>query len=211
MYNWAMTMQNTEHDFYGRQDGERILYVVRPHALATTIKFLKIFAVALIISIVMVLLGNELGVLRGMFIILGLVLFFGINIIGTKIISDWQGREVAYITDRRIVRFEPTTLFATNSRSLTWDEAVKVKTYPPNFIWKQLAIGNVAVHARTSIRTSDDTPIGTVTADDIEIHDVFYYRDLGNYIDKILFTYKQTPAGVSELRPFVPKPKGQRY
>ena len=35
--------------------------------------------------------------------------------------------------------------------------------------------------------------------------------EAGNYIDKILFTYKQMPAAVSEIRPFVEKPRGQRY
>ena len=35
-------------------------------------------------------------------------------------------------------------------------------------------------------------------------------NDLGNYIDKILFTYKQMPTGVANIRPFVPKPKGER-
>ncbi len=204
-------MKNTDRDFYGKQEGERILYVVRPHPLATTLKLIKVFGVALIISIALIFLGTELEAIRGIFVILGVLLFFVINIIGTKIIMDWQTREIAYITDRRLVRFEPTTLFATNSRTLAWDEVVKVKTYPPNFVWKQLAIGNVVVHARTSIRTAEDVPMGTVTADDIEIKDVYFYRDLGNYIDKILYTYKQMPAEVANIRPFVLRPRGERY
>ncbi len=204
-------MHNTDSDFYGRQEGERILYVVRPHPLATILKLVKVFSVALIISIALILMGSVFGDIRGIFVTLGLLLFFVINIVGTKIVSDWQKREMAYITDRRLVRFEPTTLFATNSRTLSWDEVVKVKTYPPNFILKQIAIGNVVVHARTSIRTTEDTPAGTVTADDIEIKNVYFYKDLGNYIDKILYTYKQMPSGVKDIRPFVPKPKGQRY
>jgi uncharacterized membrane protein len=206
-----MAMRNTEEDFYGRQEGERILYVVRPHQLSTTLKLIKVFGVALIISIVMVILGTQIETFRGLFVLIGVFMFFIINLVGVRVIFDWQKREIAYITDRRLVRFEPTTLFATNSRTLTWDEVVKVKTYPPNVIWKQLAIGNVVVHARTSIRTAEDTPMGTVTADDIEIRDVFYYRDLGNYIDKILFTYKQMPSDIQAMRPFVPRPRGQRY
>ena len=204
-------MHNTERGFYGQQEGERILYVVRPHPLATTMRVLKIFFVALVVSVAFSFLGTAMEGLSGLFGMLGVLLFVSILIIGTKIVTDWQGREIAYVTDRRLVRFEPTTLFATNSRTISWDEVVKVKTYPPNFLWKQLAIGNVVIHARTSIRTADDTPAGTVTADDIEVHDVYYYRDLGNYIDKILFTYKQMPLAVKDIRPFVAKPKGQRY
>ncbi|MDO8341404.1 MAG: hypothetical protein Q7T59_05520, partial [Candidatus Woesebacteria bacterium] len=59
--------------------------------------------------------------------------------------------------------------------------------------------------------TVDEELNNTVTADDIELDNIYLYRDLGNYIDKILFTYKQMPKEVSEIHPFVPKPKGQRY
>ena len=204
-------MHNTDTDFYLKQDGDKILYVVRPHPFATTLSLIKIFGIALVVSAVLIILGSELDGLLGIFIFFGVAAFLLIVMIGTKIILDWESREIAYITDRRLVRFEPTTLVATNSRTLTWDEAVKVKTYPSNFILKQMAIGNVVVHARTSIRTAEDVPAGTVTADDIEIRDVYYYRDLGNYIDKILFTYKQKPKEIDDIRPFVPKPRGERY
>ena len=147
----------------------------------------------------------------GLFFISGLALAVVIVVVGTKIVTDYQVRNISYITDRRLVRFEPTTLFATNSRTLTWDEVVKVKTYPPNMLWKQLAIGNVVVHARTPGRPDDSHGMNGMTADDIQLTDVFYYKDLGNYIDKILFTYKQKPKDIALIRPFVPKPKGERY
>jgi hypothetical protein len=204
-------MHNTERDFYGKQTDEKILYVVKPHPISSVFSLLKIYAIAVVISLVFIILGTQIESLTGIFITTGIILFLLMVFIGTKIILDWESREIAYITDRRLVRFEPTTLVATNSRTLAWDEVVKVKTYPSNFILKQMAIGNVVVHARTSIRTAEDTPISTVTADDIEIKDVYYYRDLGNYIDKILFTYKQMPAEIKNIMPFVPKPKGERY
>lgn len=197
-----MSMKNGDRDFYGRQDGERILYVVHPHPLATTFNLIKIYLISATVFIVLVILGSQLQTVGGLFFLSGLILAITMIIFGTKIVTDWQKRDIAYITDRRLIRFEPTTLFATNSRSLTWDEVVKVKTYPPNFLWKQLAIGNVVVHSRT--------PEG-VMADDIQLTDVFYYKDLGNYIDKILFTYKQKPKDIALIRPFVPKPKGERY
>lgn len=206
-----MSMHNSDRDFYGKQDGERILYVVRPHPLSTTFSLLKVYFVAVLISSILLILGSQLDGLSGIFTIMSVILFLLIILLGTKIVFDWEAREIAYVTDRRLVRFEPTTLFATNSRTLAWDEVVKVKTYPPNFVWKQMAIGTVVIHSRTSIRTVDDTPMGTVTADDIEIKDVYYYRDLGNYIDKILYTYKQLPKDVANIRPFVPKAKGERY
>ena len=196
-------MKNSDNDFYGKQEDEKILYVVHPHPYATTFGLLKIYAISLIVTLALVILGTQVPLFAGLFFTLGLILFFAIILFGSKIILDWQNRNIAYITDRRIVRFEPTTLFATNSRSLTWDEVIKVKTYPPNFIWKQLAIGNVVIHSRTPELGSN--------ADDIILNDVFYYKDLGNYIDKILFTYKQKPVEVLKIHPFVPKPRGERY
>jgi len=203
-------MHNTERDFYGKQTDEKILYVVHPHPLATTFGLIKVYLVAVVISLVLIILGTQIVSLTGIFTTLGVILFLLIIIIGTKVVLNWSSREIAYITDRRLVRFEPTTLFATNSRTLAWDEVVKIKTYPSNFIWKQMAIGNVVVHARTPGRP-DDVGTGEITADDIQLKDVYYYRDLGNYIDKILFTYKQKPAEIANIMPFVPKPKGQRY
>ena len=205
-----MSMHNTERDFYGKQTDEKILYVVHPHPLATTFGLIKVYLVAVVISLVLIILGTQIVSLTGIFTTLGVILFLLIIIIGTKVVLNWSSREIAYITDRRLVRFEPTTLFATNSRTLAWDEVVKIKTYPSNFIWKQMAIGNVVVHARTPGRP-DDVGTGEITADDIQLKDVYYYRDLGNYIDKILFTYKQKPAEIANIMPFVPKPKGQRY
>jgi hypothetical protein len=204
-----MAMHNSDTDFFGKQEGERILFVIRPAPLSLTFKLLKIYAVALVVFVALTVLGTQLLSL-GIFIAVGLILALAIAIIGTQIATNYQKRDIAYITDRRLVRFEPTTLVATNPRSLTWDEVVKVKTYPPNAIWKQLAIGNVVVHARTPARPSENIP-GEVDADDIEIHDVYFYKDLGNYIDKILFTYKQKPKEMETIHTFVAKPRGERY
>ena len=204
-----MTMHNSDTDFFGRQEGERILYVVKPHRLSLTFKLFRIYLIAFAVFIVLAILGAQLVELN-LFILAGLVIALIMVVIGTKVVIDYQNRDVAYITDRRLMRFDPTTLFATNPRSLTWDEVVKVKTYPPNALWKQLAIGNVVVHARTPSRPDEHTP-GAVAADDIELKDVYYYKDLGNYIDKILFTYKQKPKEMELIHVFVPKPKGERY
>lgn len=204
-----MAMHNSDTDFFGKQEGERILYVVKPHPLSLKFKLFRIYIIALAVFVVLAILGAQL-LYFDLFMLIGVTLTLLIAVIGTKIVVDYQKRDVAYITDRRLMRFEPTTLFATNPRSLTWDEVVKVKTYPPNALWKQLAIGNVVVHARTPARPDEHTP-GAVAADDIELRDVYYYKDLGNYIDKILFTYKQKPKEMEIIHAFIPKPKGERY
>lgn len=205
-----MAMHNTNTSFYGQQTGERILFVVRSHLISINIRMFLLYLISIGILVIFYTFGKLIEPIQGTLFIIGFVIAAFIAFVGTYILKNSQGRNLTYITDRRIVRFEPTTLFATNIRTLSWDEVVKVKTYVPNMIWKQLAIGNVAVHARSTARLSDDSdPI--LTVDDIEIRDVYYYRDLGNYIDKILFTYKQKPKEMNELRPFIVKPKGERY
>jgi hypothetical protein len=206
-----MAMHNTETEFYGKQTDERILYVVHPHLLATTLALIKIYFVAVTISLVILILGSQISALSGIFTMVALILFFATAVSGTKIVFDWQKRNISYITDRRLVHFEPTTLFATNFRTLAWDEVVKIKTFPPNAVWKQIAIGNVVIHARTPVHPGGQDDASEISIDDIELKNVYFYRDLGNYIDKILYTYKQRPSDVDKIRPFIPKPRGERY
>lgn len=206
-----MAMRNTEKDFYGRQTDEKILYVVRPHSISTAFSLAKTYLVAVAMFVVLTVLGTQIPGLTTVFSVAGILLFLLTSGIGTKIVLDWESRDIAYITDRRLIRFEPTTLFATNSRTLAWDEVVKVKTYPTNFVFKEMAIGNIVAHARTPGRLKNEEGIGEVMADDIELKDVYLYKDLGNYIDKILFTYKQRPKEMDKIHKFIPKPKGERY
>lgn len=203
-------MINTENLFYGQQENEKILYVARPHPIADTFNLIKVFLMAIILFVIFYFVGKQTSSISSILNILAIVLPTATIILGSKMVKNFNTRNMSYITDRRIVRFDPTTFFATNIRSLSWDEAVKVKTYSTNLLWKQLKIGTVIVHARTTVKTSDENQSHT-SADDIELSDIYLYRDLGNYIDKILFTYKQMPAGVAEIRPFVPKPRGERY
>jgi len=204
-------MINTKNMFYGQQENEKILYVTKPHPLSGILSLIKVVIIAIITFLMFYFLGREIPQISNIFYIIGIVTPLAVVILGTRMVTNFQKRNIAYLTDRRIVRFEPSTFFATNIRTLSWDEAVKVKTFSPNMIWKQLKIGTVIVHARTTVKTVDEEVTHTLSADDIELDNIYLYRDLGNYIDKILFTYKQMPKEVSEIHPFVPKPKGERY
>lgn len=205
-----MAMHNTNTTFYGQQTNEKILFVVRPHPISVHIRMALLYLISIGVLIIFYTFGKLIGPIHGTLTIIGFIIALFISFVGTYVLKNSQGRNITYITDRRIVRFEPTTLFATNIRTLSWDEVVKVKTYVPNMIWKQLAIGNVSIHARSTTSVINDAdPV--LSVDDIEIRDVYYYRDLCNYIDKILYTYKQKPREMDEIRPFVVKPKGERY
>jgi hypothetical protein len=118
----------------------------------------------------------------------------------------------AYITDRRAVRFYAHNPFATAVRSLSWDQAVKVKTFPPNLIYKLARIGSVIIHSQSTIANHSDSKLPDLANnDDLELEEVYYYKDLGNYIDKIIYLYHRQPKDLPKLKPFVLKPKGLRY
>lgn len=206
-------MLNTDKSFYGQQTDERILYVARPHSLAHFLLFCKFLIGAGVVFVVTIIIGQQAFLEKyASGIALGGGLLAGATAaVGAWIVEHGKQRNVCYITDRRVVKFEASTPFATNTRSLNWEEAVKVKTFAPNALWKQLKIGTVVVHARTTIASpefSEGKQI--VTDDDVEIPSVYYYRDLGNYIEKILFLYKKQPKDIATLKPFVTKEKGKR-
>ncbi len=180
-----MLMRNTKDAFYGQQDGEKILYHIEAHPIHLWLTLAKLYAGSLAIV---------LGVL------------------GTLAIKTMEHNSTAYITDRRVVRFHAHSPFATSSRTLSWDQAVTVKTFPPNFIYKILMTGSVIIHSKSTIANSDTLKTKNIVSnDDLELTSVYYYKDLGNYIDKIIYLYNREPEKLNKIRPFTPKPKGKRY
>ena len=207
-------MVNTDSSFYGQQTGERILYVIRPFPLALGTMLVKFILAAGAVMLLATAAGRQVFLSRYQLEIAATggtvaALIFGA---GLWITDTARRKNTAYITDRRIVKFEVTTPLATSIRSLSWEEAVKVKTPPTNFIWKQLMVGTLVVHAKTTVASIDLTKTeNVVTDDDVEVKHVYFYRDLANYIEKILFLYKKRPKEIAELLPFVSKKKGVRY
>ncbi|HZZ98476.1 MAG TPA: hypothetical protein VFG51_00955 [Candidatus Saccharimonadia bacterium] len=201
-------MEHTLTSFEGQQTDERILYVIRPHDIVLYSQLAKIYALALAVMISFFLLISIFPALPtiGMFIAVALA---GI---GTIVVFSMFSKNIAYVTDRRVIRFEPATPFASNVRSINWDDAAKVKTFAPNFLWKMVKVGTVIIHSSSSvIHLHENVRENTVSNDDLDLENVFYYRDLGNYIDKIIYTARHQPGELKDIHPFVPKPKGQRY
>lgn len=186
--------------FPGQQTDERVLYHTRPHS---SMKFLMIGA----------------AVLVGICIIVGVQLIsiaFGdyaplVQIVGTLVIAVVLGiiiwwihisfaRTEIFVTDRRFVKFFPVHPFRRTMRSIFWDEAMKTKTFYRNSLLERiLGIGSLEVHARQNER------------DNVDIDYITYHDDLGHYIDKILYNFKNQPEEIKSLHEFVPKPRGKRY
>ena len=197
--------------FDGQHSDERILYVVKEYELANLIQMVKLVGVGILVFAGLGMIGQQLPSVGGWLVLLGFILGLVIGGGGLAVAILAEKKNRAYVTDRRIIRFKVATPWVVNSRSLMWSEAVKVKTYPPNYWWRLMNVGNLVVHARSTILSDGQDERGSeLTNDDVELSHVYYYRDLGNYIDKIIYLYRTDRGRIGELKPFVAKPKGKR-
>jgi hypothetical protein len=184
--------------FDGQQAGERVLYTVTPHPLSRKLSIAKVIFFAVLVTAVLMLLSTVLPSARGIMQLLGV----GMGIIILLIGLWWTNRAYAstktFITDRRIIRIESVTPLLSTKRALFWNEALKAKAYAPNFLFRIFGIGTLAVEPQLSEH------------ENVIVRDVSYYEDLANYIDKILFTFKNKPEDIAGINSFIPKPRGHR-
>lgn len=189
----------TKTFFPGIQEGERILYFGKPHMGMKYVIFGGIFlASVFLIFTTQIILAS----VSPFDFVQTLALVVSISV--ALIIVWWvhvlhEGQEY-YITDRRVVRFAPTTPFYTSTRSMFWDYATKLRTfYKYPVIQPLLGIGSITINAKETAE------------DDLEINHLTHHHDLANYIDKIMYTFHNKPEDLASIREFVPKPRGQRY
>ena len=186
-------------NFSGQQDGERILFSFAPHKVRFYFHFCVILFIGLLLSFGSVILAQRFPELEAALRLFRFILL-AILILG----GTWWARMLAqrtrtYLTDRRIIRVEPAFPWFEKRRSLFWNEVTKAKAYAPTLVHRFLNIGTVAV-----------MPFAA-NFEDIRVPATFYFDDVANYIDKIVFLHKNRPEELSELRPFVLKPKGMRH
>lgn len=178
-------------EFEGQQEGERVLYTVSPHRLAKTIAIARILVLALLFFIITYFISPSIGIIA--FVVSIVLAAFGIwwNSIVFK-------KSKTYLTDRRVYRIEVVSPFFQAKRALFWSEALKAKGFAPNIIWRMLNIGTVEVQPHLDEHEG------------VRITDVYFFEDLANYIDKILYMVKNNPSQLLNIKPFVPKPAGSR-
>jgi len=184
--------------FDGQQEGERVLYIVTPHAIAKQLAIARIIFLAVFFFAVLWVIGTIVPSFAGMLTIIGLLLSLILLFVGIWWNITVYKKSKTYITDRRIIRFDVVSPFFMTKRALFWNEALKAKAYSPNFLFRSMNIGTIDVEPQVA------------TGEDVRVTDVYYFDDLANYIDKILFTFKNSPADIAAMKPFVPKGKGQR-
>ncbi len=174
--------------FEGQQSDEVILAELRPHALPSYVQSIGITFLALAFIIISFAFSSYLPtgawIMRGIAAILGL----GIIILGINWTNSRLHTSVTFLTDRRIIRFDKPSPFYVTKRALFWNEVLKAKGYAPGIIQKIYGIGTIVVEPQLSEH------------ENIVIYDMTYYEDIANYIDKILFTFKNKPTETASLQ-----------
>lgn len=184
--------------FDGQQEGERILYELRPHPIAKYFAITRGVLLAVGLLVVFLITGSIAPQIAGLLTTIGVVLALFLILATLWWNTKVYGQSRTYITDRRIMRFDVVSPFYQTKRSLFWGEALKAKGWAPNLLSRMLGIGTVEVAPHMDQH------------EDVVVPNVAYFEDIANYIDKILFTYKQTPQALADFKPFIPKPRWQR-
>ena len=187
-----------ETKFDGQQEGERVLYIVTRHQLSRNLAIARLIILAVLLYLFFWLFGTLIPSYVILLQAAGLILAILLIALGILWNQKVYTRDRTYITDRRIIRFDVVSPFFSTKRALFWNEALKAKAYAPNMLYRMFKIGTIDVEPQLS------------EGEDVRVTDVYYFEDLANYIDKILFTFKNTPAEIANMKPFVPKAKGQR-
>ncbi|KKW11283.1 MAG: hypothetical protein UY49_C0005G0013 [Microgenomates group bacterium GW2011_GWC1_49_7] len=187
-----------ETKFDGQQEDERVLYTITPHPIAKQLAIARIVFLAVFFFVVLWVIGTIVPTAASLLQVIGLLLACILLSIGIWWNLTVYKKSKTFITDRRIIRFDVVSPFFMTKRALFWNEALKAKAYSPNLLYRTLKIGTIDVAPQLA------------EGEDVRVTDVYYFEDLANYIDKILFTFKNSPAEIATLKPFVPKGKGLR-
>ena len=185
-------------NFSGQQEGERILFSFAPHVVRFYFHFGVILTLGIILSFGSVLLARHYPELEASLRFFRLILLAVLILGGTWWARMLAQRTRTYLTDRRIIRVEPAFPWFEKRRSLFWNEVTKAKAYAPTIMHRFLNVGTVSV-----------MPFAA-NYEDIRVPATYYFDDIANYIDKIVFLHKNRPEELPDLRPFVLKPKGKR-
>ncbi len=187
-----------EGKFDGQQEGERVLYIAHPHPIAKQLAIARIVFLAIFFFVVLWVIGTIVPTASSMLQLVGFFLSLALLAVGIWWNLTVYKKAKTYITDRRIIRFDVVSPFFMTKRALFWNEALKAKAYAPNLLYRTMKIGTIDVEPQLA------------EGEDVRVTDVYYFEDLANYIDKILFTFKNSPGEIASMKPFVPKEKGKR-
>ncbi len=187
--------------FPGQQEGERILYMIRPHWAREVAGYIKTALLAgAAIALVWYLRSVEVLRLDEGALVQTVVLIALLGAMFALYVRQLCEQSRAYVTDRRVVRFEGAVPVWQSQRGLFWTDVVKTRTFAPNMVLRILKVGSLEI-----------IPNFAAEGQNVLIPYAYMYGDLGSYIEKLIFTFRSRPTEMGAMREFVPKPKGKRY
>ena len=185
--------------FEGKQQGERLLYIIRPHSLLLFLGIIQISLIAVAAYFVWNRLGTGVLRLDQSQYELGVGIIAALGLFGLWWKNKYYNSLRAYVTDRRIVRFEAVFPVTEKKRTLMWKEVAKTRGVASNFIWRLIKIGELEIVPKV------------IEGDgEMMIPYAFYFEDLASYVDKIVYLSQHEPEKLESMRAFIAKPKGKR-
>ena len=189
-----------EITFSGQHSDEKVISEIKPYAPVIVVKtFYKILISSVITTFFWY--GNLILLeyipdyrISGTLIISLTTLF----LIWLSFLTSKQRK--TFITDRRIVHFEPSSPFSSTKKSLFWSEATRAKDSEDFSLWNLLKVGTVHVLSYDGSEKSE-----------ILLRYIYNSEDLTNYIDKLIFSFKQNPDSLKDFPSFEPDPKKRVY
>lgn len=188
-----------ENHFRGQQEGERILYVIRPHRVMLMSGLVRNSALAAFFMVSW-LRGGPIVVdffpwVGAIVWVLIAFFYFGSC---AWLYKYCKGLRV-FVTERRLVRFEPSFPVTETRRTLFWKDVIKTKSVSGSVVGRLLMIGSLEVVPSRGDEQGMQIPY------------VYYHEDVANYFDKIVYLTNAEPEHLKTIRPFVPAPPGERY
>ncbi len=190
----------TDLRFPGENQGERILFVTRESEIIKVIRLLALTGVTLLILVLGYLIVTtierfvpQVGVLVMLVIFLSLAVF-GIGL--WWVLATFK-KSVFIITTRRLTKIIYTTPFTSYQFSLGLDEIEDTGSYGASFFEALFGLGFFVARS------------GAGAIKNFKIVNITYAKDLHNYVNKLLYSFKHFPQRINEFRPFIPNLKGE--
>ena len=186
--------------FPGQQWDEPILHIMRPHWTMIVSRLLRTFFFSGLSLFAWWRINNHLPDLFSTYEFFGYMIAIGAMAVFSWWHLKYYSRLRAYITDRRIVRFQAVFPITETRRAIFWREVVKTRDLADHFIWRAVKIGTVELSSHL-----------TEGGSEISFPFIYYFEDLVSYLDKIIHCSKENPEEIASIKPFVAKPRGMRY
>ncbi|MEZ4755171.1 MAG: hypothetical protein R3A13_12880, partial [Bdellovibrionota bacterium] len=171
----SQQISSESESFDGKQAEERLLYVIRPHKLLLLLGALQVLIITIAAYFAWDRLSYEVLRFDESKIELGKGLILSLGMVGLWWKNKYYKCFRAYITDRRIVRFEAIFPVTEKKRTLMWKEVAKTRGAASSFLWRLVKIGELEIVPKV------------IEGDgEMNVPYTFYFEDLASYIDKIV-------------------------